>query len=220
MKLIPGYHERDVSRWWNDLSRAFLKLHLEQIWRNVSNQLSNEVLEDIESCSHKLAVFIHDPHLTEDQLDYIAEQVQFIRAELSRADEFDETLKRRIEFRLKRIEDALQMVHITGTTSIQVELEATTATVAAEAQKAEHSEETKKALGGLSWVLTTVLTIMQIWNLAQRDPALPFAPDAQPPVSDTLPPNRENLDDDRKRWILPNPPEDLTPKPELETSES
>jgi hypothetical protein len=96
--------------------------------------------------------------LLSQEIHYIAEQVQFIRTELAKAHEFDETLKRRIEFRLKQIEDALQMVHITGTTSIQVELEATTATVAAEAQKAEHSEETKKALGGLSWVLTTVLT--------------------------------------------------------------
>lgn len=124
MEFVPGYHPRDVSRWWNPLAQAFTQMHVSNVWQQ-AGWPNADVLEDLESCSVKLSEAAPEPHLTDDQLQYIKEQVAHIRRDIQSDDTLTRDTKRFIALRLQRIDDALAHIKISGTGQLRVELEAT-----------------------------------------------------------------------------------------------
>lgn len=186
MKEVPGYHARDVTRWWKPLAEAFYEAHSGTYWNSVSRYFNSDILGDIESCSFKLSQSSPEPYLNQDEIEHIKGLLAEIKNDLVDDPIIDDALKSTLNDRLRRIEQAIQNVWVDGVRPVQTELEATVATVVVESQT--RPPTAKRAAEVIGWSLVNILRVAQIWNMVHETaPALPFFTEPGPPAKEGTP---------------------------------
>ena len=164
-----------------------ISAHFGTYWNAVSSHFDRELIEEIESCSIKLAQFAPDASLREEELEHIQRLLGEIKNQLTLDTIIDEPLKAKLDERFRRVEEAIKNVWIDGAEPVQTELEATIATVVVESQN--RSSPVKKAVTVIGQGLVQVLRVAQLWNLVHDGiPALPFFEEPEPPAIHGQPP--------------------------------